>query len=179
MPKWSVWAVKDGGENRNMRILGVDPGSRRTGYGVVDANGGRISYLAHGVIAAGNGEFTERLATLFTGLSDVIANHQPECVAMEDVFMARNAASALKLGQARGALIAACAHAGLKVTPYSPTKVKQAVTGFGRAEKGQIQHMIQLLLKPPSPLQEDAADALAVAICHANHVRRPVDTDFK
>jgi len=85
--------------------------------------------------------------------------------------MARNAASALKLGQARGALIAACAHAGLKVTPYSPTKVKQAVTGFGRAEKGQVQHMIQLLLKPPSPLQEDSADALAVAVCHANHVR--------
>jgi len=152
-----------------VRILGVDPGSRRTGYGVVDANGGRISYLAHGVIAAGNGEFTERLAVLFEGLSEVIASHQPECVAMEDVFMARNAASALKLGQARGALIAACAHAGLKVAPYSPTKVKQAVTGFGRAEKGQIQHMILLLLKPPSPLQEDAADALAVAICHANH----------
>jgi len=156
-----------------MRILGVDPGSRRTGYGIVDASGGRIAHLTHGVIAAGSGEFTERLATLFTGLSDVIAKHQPECAAMEDVFMARNAASALKLGQARGALIAACAHAGLKVTPYSPTVVKQAVTGFGRAEKGQIQHMIQLLLKPPSPLQEDAADALAVAICHANHVRIP------
>lgn len=156
-----------------MRILGVDPGSRRTGYGVVDANSGRISHLAHGVIAAGKGEFTERLATLFSGLSEVISSYQPECVAMEDVFMARNAASALKLGQARGALIAACAQAGLKVTPYSPTKVKQAVTGFGRAEKGQIQHMIQMLLKPPSPLQEDAADALAVAVCHANHVRSP------
>ncbi len=157
-----------------MRILGVDPGSRRTGYGVVDATGGRITHLAHGVIAAGNGEFTERLATLFTGLSDVIANHRPQCVAMEDVFMARNAASALKLGQARGALIAACAHAKLKVTPYSPTKVKQAVTGFGRAEKGQIQHMIQLLLKLPPPLREDAADALAVAVCHANHVHSPM-----
>jgi len=131
------------------------------------------SLWSHGVIAAGNGEFTERLACLFAGLSDVITTHQPECVAMEDVFMARNASSALKLGQARGALIAACAHAGLKVTPYSPTKVKQAVTGFGRAEKGQVQHMIQLLLKPPSPLQEDSADALAVAICHANHVRIP------
>jgi len=159
-----------------MRILGVDPGSRRTGFGVIEANGGRITHLAHGVIAAGNGEFTERLSTLFTGLSDVIIQHRPECVAMEDVFMARNAASALKLGQARGALIAACAHAGLKVTPYSPTKVKQAVTGFGRAEKGQIQHMVRLLLKPLSPLQEDAADALAAAICHANHVRVPVPT---
>jgi len=156
-----------------MRILGVDPGSRRTGYGIIEANAGGITYQTHGVITAGNGEFTERLASLFIGLSDVIATYQPECVGMEDVFMARNAASALKLGQARGALIAACAHGGLTVTPYSPTKVKQSVTGFGRAEKGQIQHMIQLLLKPPSPLQEDAADALAVAICHANHALSP------
>ena len=157
-----------------MRILGVDPGSRRTGYGVIDARGGRTTHLVHGIIAAGNGEFTDRLATLFAGLSDVIVRHRPECVAMEDVFMARNAASALKLGQARGALIAACAHAGLRVTPYSPTSMKQAVTGFGRAEKGQIQHMIRLLLNPPPPLQEDAADALAVAICHASHIRGPV-----
>jgi len=154
-----------------MRILGVDPGSRRTGFGVIEASGGRIAYLTHGVIAAGNGEFTDRLASLFEGLCNVITKHRPESVAMENVFMARNAASALKLGQARGALIAACAHGGLKVTPYSPTTVKQAVTGFGRAEKGQIQHMVRLLLAPPSPLQEDAADALAVAICHANHVQ--------
>jgi crossover junction endodeoxyribonuclease RuvC len=152
-----------------MRILGVDPGSRRTGYGVVDIDGNRITHVAHGVIAVGDGEFVARLGMLFTDLSSLIAEHKPDCAAMEDVFMARNAASALKLGQARGALIAACTHTGLGVTAYSPTAVKQAVVGFGRAEKGQVQHMIQMLLKPPAPLQEDAADALAVAICHANH----------
>lgn len=152
-----------------MRILGVDPGSRNTGYGIVDTEGNRIRYVAHGVIAAGNGEFTERLATLFSALGELIAQHRPDCAAMEDVFMSRNAASALKLGQARGALVVACTHAGLSVTPYSPTAVKQAVVGFGRAEKEQVQHMIRLLLGPPTALQEDAADALAVALCHANH----------
>jgi len=152
-----------------MRILGVDPGSRRTGYGIVDIEGNRMTHVTHGVIATGNGEFSERLAVLFSSLSHVIAEFQPECAAIEDVFMARNAASALKLGQARGALIVACTHAGLQVSAYSPTTVKQAVVGFGRAEKAQVQHMIQLLLKPPAPLKEDAADALAVALCHANH----------
>ncbi|MDQ6988013.1 MAG: crossover junction endodeoxyribonuclease RuvC [Mariprofundaceae bacterium] len=152
-----------------MRILGVDPGSRRTGYGIVDSQGQHMTHVTHGVIATGNGEFSARLAVLFSSLSHVIAEFQPECAAIEDVFMARNAASALKLGQARGALIVACTQAGLQVSAYSPTSVKQAVVGFGRAEKGQVQHMIQLLLKPPAPLKEDAADALAVALCHANH----------
>ncbi len=152
-----------------MRILGVDPGSRRAGYGVIDIEGNRMTHVANGVIATGTGEFSQRLAVLFSSLSQVIDEFQPECAAMEDVFMARNAASALKLGQARGALIVACTHAGLQVSAYSPTTVKQAVVGFGRAEKGQVQHMIQLLLKPAAPLKEDAADALAVALCHANH----------
>lgn len=154
-----------------MRIMGVDPGSRRTGYGVIEAARGRLSWRAHGVIATGSGDFTQRLSRLFSEMSARIADHRPDVVAMEDVFVSRNAASALKLGQARGALIAACAQAGLPVTPYSPARVKQAVTGFGRAEKGQIQHMVALLLSPAEPLQEDAADALAVAICHANHCR--------
>ncbi|MDX8390988.1 MAG: crossover junction endodeoxyribonuclease RuvC [Mariprofundaceae bacterium] len=152
-----------------IRILGVDPGSRRTGYGVVDVEGNRVIHVTHGVIATGNAEFSERLSILFSTLGHVIAEFQPECAAIEDVFMARNAASALKLGQARGALIVACTHVGLSVSSYSPTAVKQAVVGFGRAEKGQVQHMIQMLLKPPAPLKEDAADALAVALCHANH----------
>ena len=152
-----------------MRILGVDPGSRKTGYGIVETDGNRITHVAHGVIAVGDGEFVARLGTLFSALSTLIAEYSPACAAMEDVFVSRNAASALKLGQARGALIAACTHAGLDVAAYSPTAIKQAVVGFGRAEKDQVQHMIKLLLKPPAPLQEDAADALAVAICHANH----------
>ena len=152
-----------------MRILGVDPGSRKAGYGIVDIDGNRITHVAHGVITTGNGEFVDRLGRLFADLSALIAEFTPACAAMEDVFVSRNVASALKLGQARGALVAACTHAGLSVTPYSPTLVKQAVVGFGRAEKEQVQHMIKLLLKPPAPLQEDAADALAVAVCHANH----------
>jgi len=152
-----------------MRILGVDPGSRKTGYGIVDVEGSRITHVTHGLIKAGDGEFTARLGMLFSGLSSLIEQYRPECAAMEDVFVSRNAASALKLGQARGALIAACTHARLDVAAYSPTAVKQAVVGFGRAEKEQVQHMIKMLLKPPAPLQEDAADALGVAICHANH----------
>lgn len=152
-----------------MRILGVDPGSRKTGYGIVDVEGNRITHVTHGLIKVGNGEFTARLGMLFSGLSSLIEQYHPECAAMEDVFVSRNAASALKLGQARGALVAACTNARLDVAAYSPTAVKQAVVGFGRAEKDQVQHMIKMLLKPPAPLQEDAADALGVAICHANH----------
>ena len=152
-----------------MRILGVDPGSRRTGVGIIEAEGSRLVYVHHTVIAPKTEDFTERMGLLFHGLSDIIREFRPEQVGMEDVFMAKNAASALKLGQARGALIAACASQNLTVTPYSPTKVKQALVGFGRAEKGQVGHMIALLLSPPSKVQEDAADALAVAICHANH----------
>jgi len=152
-----------------MRILGVDPGSIKTGVGILDTQGNHLSYVYHTVIQAGKGDFSERLTNLFLGLNDIIAEFQPDTAAMEDVFVSKNVASALKLGQARGALIAACGHHKLHVEPYSPTKVKQSLTGFGRADKAQIQHMIKMLLKPPSPLQEDAADALAVCICHAHH----------
>ncbi|MDQ6966335.1 MAG: crossover junction endodeoxyribonuclease RuvC [Mariprofundaceae bacterium] len=147
----------------------MDPGSRKTGYGIVDVDGNRITHVTHGIIKVGDGDFTARLGLLFSDLSSLIEEFSPDCAAMEDVFVSRNVSSALKLGQARGALIAACTHAGLDVTAYSPTSVKQAVVGFGRAEKEQVQHMIKMLLKPPSPLQEDAADALGVAVCHANH----------
>lgn len=157
-----------------MRILGVDPGSIKTGVGILDAQGNHLSYVYHTVIQAGKGDFSERLTNLFLGLNDIIAEFQPDTAAMEDVFVSKNVASALKLGQARGALIAACGHHKLHVAPYSPTKVKQSLTGFGRADKSQIQHMVNMLLKPPPPLQEDAADALAVCICHAHHA--PVQT---
>jgi len=153
-----------------MRILGVDPGSRITGFGIIDAQGNRLRHIAHGCIKTGKGELPERLHQLFTGLSNVITEHQPDESAMEDVFMAKNAASALKLGQARGALIAACTHAGLPVQTYSPTATKQAVVGFGRAEKQQMQHMVKLMLGLHDVIQEDAADALGVAICHAHHL---------
>jgi len=153
-----------------MRILGVDPGSQKTGVGIIDLQGNRLIHVHHTVIRCGSGDFSERLHKLFSELKKIIAEFEPESAAMEDVFVSKNAASALKLGQARGALVAACADAGLSVAPYSPTKVKLATVGQGKADKQQVQHMIKLLLKPPMPLPEDAADALAVCVCHAHHV---------
>ena len=152
-----------------MRILGVDPGSRKTGVGIIDTDGNRLIHVHHSVIRCGSGEFTERLCSLFSGLKAIIAEYQPDCAAMEDIFVSRNSSSALKLGQARGALIAACGDSGITVNPYSPTRVKLSTVGHGKADKRQIQHMVKLLLKPPMPLPEDAADALAVCICHAHH----------
>jgi len=152
-----------------MRIIGVDPGSQKTGVGILDAQGNHLKYVHHTVIRVGTGNFSERLTALFTGLHDLIIEFQPDAAAMEDVFVSKNITSALKLGQARGALVAACGFHGLHVEAYSPTKVKQSITGFGRADKKQVEHMVNMLLKPPPPLQEDAADALAVCICHAHH----------
>jgi crossover junction endodeoxyribonuclease RuvC len=152
-----------------IRILGIDPGSRKTGVGIIDVKGNRIRHVHHHVIHCGTGEFTERLGILFRELSTIIEQYRPSCAAIEDVFVSKNVSSALKLGQARGALIAACCHASLSVGTYSPTAIKQAVVGTGRADKPQVQHMIKVLLKPPLPLPEDAADALAVCICHGHH----------
>ncbi len=129
-----------------------------------------MRHVHHAIVRTGKGEFDERLHILFSGLSEIIQQFHPETAAIEDVFVSKNAASALKLGQARGALVAACRHHDLSVAPYSPTKVKQAVVGFGRAEKDQVGHMVRMLLKVPEPCPEDAADALAVAICHAHHI---------
>lgn len=152
-----------------MRILGVDPGSQKTGVGIIDVAGNHLTHVHHSVIRCGSGEFSQRLNMLFSELTSIIEEFRPQQAAMEDVFVSKNVASALKLGQARGALIAACGNQGLDVTPYSPTKIKQSAVGFGKADKAQVQHMIKLLLKPPLPLAEDAADALAVCICHAHH----------
>ena len=152
-----------------MRILGVDPGSVKTGVGIIDMQGNRMRHVHHAMIRTGKGDFDERLHILFSGLSEIITEFKPETAAIEDVFVSKNVSSALKLGQARGALVAACGFHGLRVAPYSPTKVKQAVVGFGRADKDQVGHMIRMLLHPPEPCPEDAADALAVAICHAHH----------
>ncbi|MFQ5518723.1 MAG: crossover junction endodeoxyribonuclease RuvC [Mariprofundus sp.] len=152
-----------------MRIIGVDPGSQKTGVGIIDVRGNHLSHVHHAVIRTGKGDYDERLYILFAELSKLIEQFKPETAAIEDVFVSKNVGSALKLGQARGALIAACGAHGLRVSPYSPTKVKQSVVGFGRAEKDQIGHMVRMLLHPPEPLPEDAADALAVAICHAHY----------
>ncbi len=149
-------------------ILGIDPGSRRTGYGVINANGSRLEHITHGCIVLPEDELPERLRRIFDGLCLVIAQHCPQAVAVEQVFMSKNAGSALKLGQARGAAITAAVTSDLPVAEYSARQIKQAVVGTGAAQKEQVQHMVVALLKLSEPPQEDAADALATAICHAH-----------
>ncbi len=151
-----------------MRILGIDPGSRRTGFAIIDAKQQSFVCIDYGVLQA-TGDFPQRLAPLFSGMRDLIRQHQPEHIAIEDVFVSKNVASALKLGQARGALLAACLDAQLSISAYAPTKVKQAVVGTGRASKEQVHHMVQQLLGIRTRIPEDAADAMGVAICAANH----------
>ena len=150
-------------------ILGVDPGSRKTGYGVIQHLPSKINYIASGVIRMQTVHtLPERLKTIFTALSEIIESYQPQEMAIENVFMAKNAGGALKLGQARGAAIVAGVSHDLCVAEYDTRKVKQSVVGTGAADKLQVQHMVRTLLKLPQNPQEDAADALAVAICHAN-----------
>lgn len=153
-----------------MRIIGIDPGSQKTGVGIIEAHGNHLRHIHHTMIRPARGDFDKRLYMLFSGLKSIVAEFKPESAAMEDIFVSGNVSSALKLGQARGALLAALGDSSLCVAPYPPTTVKQAVTGFGRADKEQVQHMVRVLLHPPGPLPEDAADALAVAICHAHHI---------
>lgn len=150
-------------------IMGIDPGSRKTGYGIISALGGRLEYLASGIIRIPDSlTLAERLKIIFTSVSDLIEIHIPQEFAIEQVFMSKSAGSALKLGQARGAAIVAAVNHNLPVEEYEARKVKQAVVGTGAADKTQIQHMVKTLLKLPAAPAEDAADALAVAICHAN-----------
>jgi crossover junction endodeoxyribonuclease RuvC len=157
-----------------VRIFGIDPGSERTGYGCIDTDGNRHRLVACGAIAVpARAEFAERLLAIHAGLSGLLLEHHPDCVAIEDVFHARNVRSALKLGHARGVALLAATQAGVPVVAYSPAEVKRAVVGYGRAEKRQVQQMVCLLLglaSAPSPY--DASDALAIAICHL-HSRHP------
>ncbi|HLF31808.1 MAG TPA: crossover junction endodeoxyribonuclease RuvC [Xanthomonadales bacterium] len=149
-----------------MRILGIDPGSRCTGFGIIEVRGDRTVCISHGVIRTGGGEFPQRLGVIFSGVREVIRNHSPDQLAIESVFVSRNPASALKLGQARGAAICAAIAHDLPVAEYSPRSVKQAIVGRGGAEKAQIKHMVAVLLQLREEIEEDAADALAVALCH-------------
>ncbi|WP_217476895.1 crossover junction endodeoxyribonuclease RuvC [Stutzerimonas stutzeri] len=150
-------------------ILGIDPGSRITGYGVVRDNGRSCEYVASGCIRTGSGELAARLQAVFVGVSEVIRLHGPVTMGIEQVFMARNADSALKLGQARGAAIVAAVGQGLDVAEYTATQVKQAIAGTGGADKQQVQMMVMHLLKLVQKPQIDASDALAIALCHAHH----------
>jgi len=149
-------------------ILGIDPGSRVTGYGLVNSVGNKLEYVACGCIRTETALLPDRLAKIFTGICEVIEKHSPQCSAIEDVFVGRNVSSALKLGQARGSAMTACLHHLLPVSEYSARQVKKALTGQGSADKVQIQHMVKVLLGIRQAPAEDAADALAVAICHAN-----------
>ena len=151
-------------------ILGIDPGSRLTGYGILKQEGRNFIYLGSGcinTISAGK-ELAPRLQTIFAGVSELILQFKPDLFAIEQVFMAKNPDSALKLGQARGAAIVAATNAGLSVAEYSARQIKQSVVGTGAATKEQVQHMICSILKLPGTPQADAADALAVALCHAH-----------
>ncbi len=151
------------------RVLGIDPGSRVTGFGVVQKEGSRLHHIAHGAIVAHKGavSFEERLVRIHEGLAEVIALHEPTSVAVEGIFHQKNALSALKLGHARGVALLTCSLAGLAVHEYSPSTVKKAVVGTGRADKRQVLKMVSLLLGIPEPESLDASDALAVAICHS------------
>jgi crossover junction endodeoxyribonuclease RuvC len=161
-----------------VRIFGIDPGSQRTGYGCVETDGRRYQLVVFGVIAtAGADTFPERLAQIHRELGRLLSDCRPDCVAIENVFHAVNARSALKLGHARGVAMLAAVEAGCDIAEYTPTQVKRALVNYGHAEKRQIQQMIKLLLgldRVPSP--HDAADALAVAICHSHSV---LPTDLK
>lgn len=149
-------------------ILGIDPGSRVCGYGLIRSHGNKMDYIASGVIRVGSHSFPERLHLIYANLTEIIAEYQPVSVAVEEVFMGKNASSALKLGQARGAAIVACTQYKLPVAEYAARKVKLALVGKGQADKKQVQHMVKSLLGLSRAPVEDAADALAIAICHAN-----------
>ena len=150
------------------RILGIDPGSRVTGYGLIESDGMRSIHIEHGALRLDGEALPPRLGEIFARVSSLIERHQPEVMAIEQVFVSKNPASALKLGQARGAAICAAIHHGLEVAEYTPTRVKQSVVGTGRADKAQVQHMVKMILNLSGRLQADAADALAVALSHAH-----------
>lgn len=152
-----------------MRIFGIDPGSTRTGYGCVQSDGSRHRLVCFGSISAPAGStFPVKLKAIHSGLIALIAEHRPDFIAIEDLFHAKNVRSALKLGHARGVALLAAMEAGVPIAEYAPSEIKLAVVGYGRAEKSQVQQMVQMLLglaEPPTP--HDAADALAVALCHS------------
>lgn len=150
-------------------ILGIDPGSRITGYGLIEKQGSRLSFVDCGCIYTDDSRsMPERLQQIFVGITGIIAEYRPVQAGVEQVFMSNNADSALKLGQARGAALVACVNAGVQVHEYSARQAKLAVVGNGAAEKSQVQAMIKRLLNLPEEPSTDAADALGIAICHAN-----------
>ena len=149
-------------------VLGIDPGSRRTGYGLLAVRDRSVGYVASGCIKAEIGDMPQRLGIIYRGVSELIDQFNPTELAIEEVFLAKNASSALKLGQARGVAIAAAVAGELPVHEYAAKRVKQSLVGTGRGSKEQVAHMVRILLKLPGEPQADAADALAIALCHVN-----------
>jgi len=150
------------------RILGIDPGSRTTGFGILDFDGDKPSYVTSGTVKSLDGTFSDRLKRIFVSVGEIVAEYKPDIVAVETVFMARNPGSALKLGQARSAALCATFAYELEVYEYAPREIKQAVVGTGAATKEQVQHMIVAMLQLNATPSPDAADALATAICHGH-----------
>ncbi len=154
-----------------MRIIGIDPGLRCLGWGVIEADGPRLRHVANGQCKSGTGDLATRLLALHVQLTAVMQAHRPDMAAVEQTFVNRDGAGTLKLGQARGIAMLVPAQAGLPVAEYAPNAVKKAVVGVGHAEKVQIDHMVRLQLPGCNPVGADAADALAIAICHAFHAQ--------
>lgn len=161
-----TYAVAD-----RMRILGIDPGSRLTGFGVLDFEADTATYVASGTVHSIDGDFPNRLRQIFESVSQIVAEYRPDVVAIESVFVHRNAGSALKLGHARSAAICATFDTDVDVFEYAPREIKQAIVGKGSATKDQVQHMVVTLLRLDSQPSSDAADALATALCHGHQQR--------
>lgn len=157
-----------------MRILGIDPGSRLTGYGVIEQTGNRYKYIASGCIRIEAEYFPDRLKQIFDGVAELVQTYHPEQMAIEQVFMHKNADSALKLGQARGAAICAVQLTNVPVFEYAARQIKQALVGKGSADKLQVQHMVKILLNIQGELQIDASDALGICLCHAHYQQTAV-----
>jgi crossover junction endodeoxyribonuclease RuvC len=154
-----------------MRVIGIDPGLRRTGWGVVDVEGARMRHVANGVCQSEGAELAVRLCSLHAALTAVLALYRPEAAAVEQTFVNKDAAGTLKLGQARGIALLVPAQAGIAVAEYAPNAVKKTVVGVGHADKRQVQHMVRLQLPGVELAGPDAADALAIALCHAHYAR--------
>jgi crossover junction endodeoxyribonuclease RuvC len=154
-----------------MRVLGVDPGLRTTGWGIIESEGGRLRHVANGACRSEPGELAARLLQIFDGLTEVVARFRPDAAAVEQTFVNRDGAGTLKLGQARGVAVLALARAGLEVGEYAPNAVKKTVVGVGLAAKPQVDHMVRMQLPGVEIEGPDSADALAVALCHAFHLQ--------
>lgn len=154
-----------------MRVIGIDPGLQNLGWGIVDVAASKISHVANGICKSGRGDLAERLLELHTQLNSKFVHFKPETAAVEQTFVNKDGAGTLKLGQARGICMLVPAQHGLSVAEYAPNAVKKVVVGVGHADKRQVLHMVKMLLKGVEPEGTDAADALAIALCHAHHVQ--------